>query len=133
MRKGRKRRTTTTSGGEFEEEEKKEEKEEEKENNNNNNKNKNNGKNKKKKNKKNKRKTIHVLCPMGEGGCTGCLERGSTFVNPTAASLGMGTLVLTQHSTLTSGSKKAVRDNSGHILTNRLCWRAKRSGGLVHS
>ena len=43
-----------------------------------------------------------------------------------------GTLVLTQHSTLTSGSKKAVRDNSGHTPVNRLCWRDKRSEGPVH-
>ena len=101
-------------------------------------------------------------------GSTGCVGRGSTFVHPTAASLGIygvcgereylctpdssiswdlrgvwgegvplytrqqhpfgwtGTLVLTQHSPLTSGSKKAVRDNSGHTPVNRLCWRAKR-------
>ena len=40
----------------------------------------------------------HVLAEMtvtwggggGAGGCTGCLKKGSTFVNPTAASLRMG-------------------------------------------
>ena len=44
-----------------------------------------------------------------------------------------GNTGLTQHSTLTFSSKKAVRDNSGHTPANRLCWRAKRSEGPVHS
>ena len=59
-------------------------------------------------------------------GCLLCLGRGSTSVGvkPAATSFVKdGSMVLTQHSSLTFGSRKADRANSGHTSVNRFCWR----------